>query len=269
MEGFQERILAVVLLDVLIDACALLFRVKLGSPCHHQRLVRTGRLAVVDGRDRAHHGRVGGQRAGRAETVATVDGLEGRCKRIAARHGALHQRRQLVRVRAQSASAVEGRVGVGLRLGLGLRDHGVPPRHLRQHVLAGGVVGDDGLHQRGVGGRDDRLTVVGHDLGLLAGHGFVVEVGHQHGGSLHLLVHDVAVLDLLERGGGLKGRGLGGASVGGLVGAALLLAGQGRAAIFGVDGAVVAEEEVATYKGAAALEALEGSLFGVWWVRGS
>lgn len=171
-----------------------------------------------------------------------------------------------MRVGAQGAGAGEGGMGVWLGLGLGLGDHRVAPGHLGQHVLAGGRVGDDGLHQRGARGGDDGLVVLGHHLGLLARHGLVVEVGHQHGGGLHLLVHDIVVFDVLEGGGRIEGRGgLGGAGVGGLVGgAALLLAGQRRAAVFGVDGAVVAKQQVAAHKGAAALEALEGPLFGIW-----
>lgn len=173
-------------------------------------------------------------------------------------------------VRAQGAGAVEGRVGVRLRLGVGQRDHGVSPRHLWQHVLTRSCVGYDRLHQRGAGWGDAGIVVVGHQLRLLAGHGLVVEVGHEHGGSLEVGVFYglVAVLDLLEGGGGIVGvvgsGGLRGPRVGSLVGgAALLLAGQGGAAVFGVDGAVVAQEEVAAHKGAAALEALEGALFGV------
>ncbi len=47
------------------------------------------------------------------------------------------------------------------------------------------------------------------------------------------------------------------------LGTTLLLAGQRGAPIFGVNGAVVTEEQVTTHKGAATFEALERSLFGV------
>ena len=170
-------------------------------------------------------------------------------------------------MRAEGAGGVEGRVGVGRRLGFRLGHHRVPPGHLGQHVLARGRVRDDGLHHGRAGGRDDGLVVLRNHLGLLAGHGLVVEVGHQHGGSIEVLVlvHGVVVgFDALERRGAFNRRRLRGPGVGSLVGRpSLLLAGQRRAAILCVDGAVVAQEEVATHKGAAALEALEGALFRV------
>ena len=118
--------------------------------------------------------------------------------------------------------------------------------------------------------RDDGVDVLIEDhLGLLAGHSLVVEVGHQHGGRLDVdVAHAIfAGVELVERGRVDGHGGLGGPRRGRLlrlvVGATLLLAGQRRAAIFGVDGAVVAEQQVAAHKGAAALEALEGAFFGV------
>ena len=44
----------------------------------------------------------------------------------------------------------------------------------------------------------------------------------------------------------------------------LVLADERDAAIFGVDGAVVSKEEIAADEGAAALEAFEGTFFGIW-----
>jgi hypothetical protein len=82
--------------------------------------------------------------------------------------------------------------------------------------------------------------VLGQHFGLLARHGAGVEVGHQHGGGLNVGVdHAILLIDGVER--RIDGhRGLRRARVGGLVGrAAFLLAGERRAAVFCVDGAVV------------------------------
>jgi hypothetical protein len=274
VERLEKRVLAVVLLDILVNAYALLLRVQLGRSRHGESLAGARRLAVVDRRHGSQHRGVRRQGARRSQAVAAVHGREGGGQGVTARHCALHQRRQLVGVRAEGARAGEGRVRVWLRLGLWLRHHRVSPWHLRQHVLARGRVGHDGLHHGGAGGRDDRLGVVGDHLGLLAGHGAVVEVGHEHGGGLDVGVDHVLLVVVhvgmgmgmgVGEGGRVEGHGwLRGARVGGLVGsAALLLAGQRGAAIFCVYGAVVAQEEVAAHKGAAALEALEGPLFGV------
>jgi hypothetical protein len=243
MESIQQCVLAVVLLDVLVDPRALLVRGQLWCPRHGQSLARARRLAVVDWRYWAEHRRVGRQRTRRAQPVSAVHRGEGRPEGIVAGHGALHQGWQLVWMRAEGTRTCKGRVCVWRRLALRLRHHRVSPRHLRQHVLARGGVWHDRFHHRRAGGRDDGLIVVGHHLGLLARHGPVVEVGHQHRRRLHVGVDHALVLVHVLHGAGVDGRGsFRRAGVdGGLVArAALLLAGQGRAAIFGVDGAVVA-----------------------------
>jgi hypothetical protein len=78
VERLQKRVFAVILLDVLVDARALLLRVKLGRSGHHQRLVGARGLAVVDWRHRAHHGGVRREGAWCAQSVAAVHRLEGR-----------------------------------------------------------------------------------------------------------------------------------------------------------------------------------------------
>ena len=72
VEGLEERVLTVVLLDVLVDALALVLRLQLRSSRHRQSLAGTGRLAVVDRRDGAKHRGVWRQRAGRAEPVSEI-----------------------------------------------------------------------------------------------------------------------------------------------------------------------------------------------------
>jgi hypothetical protein len=112
----------------------------------------------------------------------------------------------------------------------------------------------------------------------------VVEVGHQHGGGIEVLVlvHGIVIgFKTFKRRRVLDGCRFRRPGVSCLVGRPpLLFAGQGRAAVFRVDGTVVAEEEVAyslplvyyrerghevrtTYERALAFETLERPLFGV------
>jgi hypothetical protein len=93
-----------------------------------------------------------------------------------------------------------------------------------------------------------------------------MKVGHQHGGRLNvgidhvvLIIVDVCELCRVDGRGGLRGP-----SFGSLVARpALLLAGQGRAAIFGVHSAVVSQEQIATHKSRSALQALKWPFLGI------
>jgi hypothetical protein len=94
--------------------------------------------------------------------------------------------------------------------------------------------------------------------------GFVLEVCHQHGGSFKVEHTITACLYLLQRAridvdGGLC-----------VLGRCLCSACsfspfrlKGHSPIFGMDGSVVAEQEIATHEGTLALLALEGTLLGV------
>lgn len=102
---------------------------------------------------------------------------------------------------------------------------------------------------------------------ILTGHGCsLLEVGHQHGGVLHA-ERVIAIAKLLER------RLVEVGELGGCVRRALAAAGrvaslrlclEGHAAVFGVDGTVVSQQEVSPDEGGAAFAAFERSFFRVW-----
>lgn len=142
------------------------------------------------------------------------------------------------------------------------------PGHLRhRHSI---------LHERHTGiehgGVIGRVGVVGvvEPIVVLVGHlrrSFMLKVGYQHCGSLKIKIALTACFYLLQRGrvhvhvnGGFGGSGLdrwlGGRPP-------LDLADEGDAAIFGVDGSIVSQQQVSSHKGGPALGAFEGSLFGI------
>ena len=105
---------------------------------------------------------------------------------------------------------------------------------------------------------------------MLVGHlrrSFMLKVGYQHCGSFKIKIALTACFYLFQRGGvhvhvqggfggGILGRWLAGRPP-------LDFADERNAAIFGVDGTIVSQQQVPSHKGGAAFGALEGSLFGV------
>ena len=92
-----------------------------------------------------------------------------------------------------------------------------------------------------------------------------MKVGHQHCSSLEINHTITACFYLFQRGriqldGLLGGRGLGRRL---RAGSTLDFAVEGNAAVFGMHGAIVTEEEVSSHEGAATFGTFEGSLFGI------
>ena len=160
-----------------------------------------------------------------------------------------------------------GRDGVRLGLRDGLR-HELVPLHLGQRDGARGVR-DGGLEQRGALGEcHSRSVLVGANASVAhGGRRLVVQVGHQHRRRLEIHHAIAAGLDLLQ-GQGVDGcdSRLGGTGQGGRLGASasLHVAVEGDAAILGVDGAVVSQQQVAAHEGTPTLHALERAFLGIW-----
>lgn len=258
-EAVGDGALAVVAPDVVEDGVAVLVADDLGRP--QRRVGRREGSQALRGRPLHGRGALGGRRGGHGLEV--LDGRQLVRVRLRLRGG---QARGEGRLRLLGAG--RGR-GDGVRLGLGDRlRHELVPRHLRQRDGARGV-GDGGLEERGARREGHSGSgLVGADARVAHGRrGLVVEVGHQHRGRLEVHHAVAAGLDLLQ-GGGVDGRDgrLGGPGQGrGLgAGAALHVAVEGDAAVLGVDGAVVSQQQVASHEGTSTLHALEGAFLGVW-----
>jgi hypothetical protein len=105
--------------------------------------------------------------------------------------------------------------------------------------------------------------IAGHAVWLLAGHGFVVEIPQQHAGSLEV-IKAINAVECAER-GRINGRRSLVLELRLLVlgGAAARLRLQRRAAVLGVDGAIVSQQQITADKGAFALVAFERAFFGI------